>query len=359
MRRTAADRPGQAAAALLLLLRLLACTVPTVATLDRCHTPGRSHSEAPPLVYYNRVPKAGSTTVKTLIYRLRKQNGYLQKAAPPDMYFDHPGRGANEDAVVALFDAARRAGKPAIYDVHSHFIDFIMSPEKRERLAGEVSDVHYINVLRNPVERYRSHWYFQTDPVSFRPEKAAVNLQRARLKDAKTGCGCADISFNECIEQAHVKGCDKLWEQGNPEHNPLNLSRRAGSQVQFFLSDQDCEAYFAVSCKPGFAAPFVIKAMAHMEEYTVIGLTERMKETVELLEARLPAIFEGASQLYANMTPARVTRVHPNIAAAGPLVSERTEAILRGNPCNAGEFMLWEHAKRLFHDATGLDVSHL
>mmetsp|Transcript_25869 Transcript_25869/g.65216 ORF Transcript_25869/g.65216 Transcript_25869/m.65216 type:complete len:343 (-) Transcript_25869:182-1210(-) len=308
-------------------------------------SPHRLANPAPPLVYYNRVPKAGSSTVLGLIASLQKQNGFTHVHKLQDFYWDRPGPAANEQAVAELFNTARAAGEPAAYDCHTYFIDFFGSPAVRARLGGDVSDVHFINVLRNPSQRMRSLFYYAVDPVA-RGGERAEQIQRRRRADP---CGCGDISYNECIEQAHTTNCSA----------GTNIATRGRSAVRHFLTAEDSAAYHKTECTVEARAPLVLKAMANMQLYTVIGLAERMDDTVKLLEARLPAVFRGASHRLAMRGRDRVTTVPFKFSTQGPLVSSKADAILRANPCNMGEYAIWEHAKRLFHNATGVDVRGL
>jgi len=301
---------------------------------------------SPPRVFYNRISKAGSTTMLGILDALQRRNGFAHYHAGSELYYARSGPGANEAKAVDFFTTTR--GVPAIYDCHTFFVDFFGSQAIRARMGGDVSDVQLINVMRNPVQRYRSRFYYLVDPVSRNPQEAAV-AQRKREADP---CGCANTSFNDCISLAATNSSCNI---------NADISRKA-SNLMYFLSYEDYTQYKKVSCRPAAAAHLVRKAMAHMEEYTVIGLTDRMHETMELLEERIPAVFLGAAKLFAKGAVgnhARKTQVPDHILAQGPLVSAETEAILRANPCNEGEFALWDHAKWLFHQATGVDVSGL
>lgn len=309
-------------------------------------TPGLVHPA--PLLFYNRVSKSGSTTVLRLLAALQTRNGFKHFHGEKPMQYDRLRPGWNEEKAADFFLTSR--GSPAVYDCHTYFVDFFGSSAVRARLNGDVSDVHYINVLRNPIQRYRSLFYYRIDPVTRRREWALAELQRRR----EDPCGCADISFNDCVSRAAAprSNCSAF----------LNLSQDKPSNVKYFLTQKDYEMYKRVSCNPAAAAPLVRKALAHMEEYTVIGLTDRMHETVALLEERLPAVFAGAAERYASdqhTKRSHVTHISDHVVAQGPLVSAATDAILRASPCNAGEFALWEHAKQLFHSATGVDVGDL
>eukprot|EP00873_Tetraselmis_striata_P034932 jgi/Tetstr1/455196/TSEL_042046.t1 len=282
-----------------------------------------------------------------MLAALKKRNRFAQYTAGSSLFYDRRGPGANKRKVVDFFMKSR--GSPAAYNCHTFFVDFFGSTAIRAMMDGDVSDVHLINVMRNPVQRYKSRFFFNVDPKS-RPPGKALAEQRKRAADP---CGCADMSFNDCVSQAAAtnSSCSKN----------ADLSHKA-SNILHFLSQNDFEQYQKVSCNPSAAAPLVRKAMAHMEEYTVVGLTERMGETMALLEERLPGVFAGATMRFANgkvNNHTHVTHIPKHILSQGPLVSAETEAILRDNPCNKGEFALWEHAKLLFHNATGLDVADL
>mmetsp|Transcript_22893 Transcript_22893/g.57414 ORF Transcript_22893/g.57414 Transcript_22893/m.57414 type:complete len:353 (-) Transcript_22893:356-1414(-) len=328
---------------LLLIPLLLLAPSPGIATEAR---PPRTHGgqvgqRPAPLVFYNRIGKAGSTTIWNLVSFLRRRNKF-------ELLYDtqYYTRQRNQETAARLFRNARKAGRPALYICHTFYLDFQALPR------GAISDVLYINVIRNPIQRYRSAWNYMIDPVArgggqeWGRKAVALETQRRQADP----CGCANVSFDECMEQAHISNCSAN----------ADISKRLWSNTMvYFLSEQDSEAYEVVNCNPKAAAPLVEKALANMDKYAVIGLTERMQETLGLLEARLPAVFAGAVNAYQSRNKPRYNQGGSAKSAPEPGLSAAAEAILRDNPCNAGEFALWEHAKQLFHTATGVNVSGL
>eukprot|EP00873_Tetraselmis_striata_P010963 jgi/Tetstr1/431227/TSEL_020938.t1 len=131
--------------------------------------------------------------------------------------------------------------------------------------------------------------------------RSSVEAAVAQRKREADPCGCANTSFNDCISLAATNSSCNI---------NADISRKA-SNLMYFLSYEDYTQYKKLFAK-------------------------------------------GAVGNHA-----RKTQVPDHILAQGPLVSAETEAILRANPCNEGEFALWDHAKWLFHQATGVDVSGL
>ena len=76
---------------------------------------------------------------------------------------------------------------------------------------------------------------------------------------------------------------------------------------------------------------------------------------MRLLEERLPAVFGGVLQAFDGQAATAVRATRSGSRALG----NTTREFLQSNPCNAGEFSLWAHAKQLFSQAAGMDVADL
>ena len=118
----------------------------------------------------------------------------------------------------------------------------------------------WINVIRNPVDRWNSLHYYNVG--SLRGGLAKLELGR-RKQDKR--CGCANMEFYECIQFRYTNGCE------------LTIPSQMDS---FCTHDQRCT---------------VEAAIRNARMYAAIGLTEEIDVTIELFERKLAPFFAGAT----------------------------------------------------------------
>ncbi|UYV67273.1 HS2ST1 [Cordylochernes scorpioides] len=145
------------------------------------------------------------------------------------------------------------AMKPALYHGHLAFLNF-------DRF-GVAKKPIMINILRKPLDRLVSYYYFLRNGDDFRPY-----LVRRRQGNKMT--------FDECVT-AGERDCD-----------PANL----WLQVPFFCGH-------AAECWKVGSRWALEQAKHNLEHhYLLVGLTEQLTEFIALLEAALPRFFSGATQ---------------------------------------------------------------
>ena len=145
--------------------------------------------------------------------------------------------------------------KPAIYHGHMAFLDFSRFGVAKKPL--------YINIIRNPLDRLVSYYYFVRYGDDFRP-----NLRRRKAGNKET--------FDECVDN---KGYDC-----DPEHLWL--------QIPFFCG-QDAECW-----QPGNNWALERAKYNLLNNYLVVGLTEQLGDFIAVMEATLPRIFRGSVALF-------------------------------------------------------------
>ncbi|KAF1747278.1 hypothetical protein GCK72_023740 [Caenorhabditis remanei] len=225
------------------------------------------------IVFYNRIPKTGSTTFTNAIaYDLYKENGFnvlhvnmtknRQIMSLPDQY----------TFVNNVTTWTERL--PAFYHGHVAYIDF-----QRFGLANPI----YINIIREPLERLLSHYYFLRYGDNYR-----IGLKRSRAGNNET--------FDECYTRGG-KDCDmkQMWVQ-----------------IPFF-----CGHYHFCS-EVGNPEALKMAKQNAMEKYLLVGTTARMRDMIALLEVTVPDFFNGAlnhfDHLDANRAHLRYTKkkIPPN-----------------------------------------------
>jgi hypothetical protein len=98
-------------------------------------------TQDPQIIVYNRIPKAGSTTIITLLKQLSLANGF--HLAEPMPYYDHV------QARQAILDAIASGNRTVVCN-HFNFPEILYG----DRIA-------YVNVMRDPVERCTSEYYYR------------------------------------------------------------------------------------------------------------------------------------------------------------------------------------------------------
>ncbi|XP_046737007.1 heparin sulfate O-sulfotransferase isoform X1 [Diprion similis] len=214
------------------------------------HTQDRALSSVDDvIVIYNRVPKTGSTSFVGIVYDLCKQNKYHSLhinvtnnmhtlTLPNQMQFVNN---------ITQWDAM----KPAFYHGHIAFLNFEKFGVKRIPL--------YINLLRKPLDRFVSYYYFLRYGDNFRP-----HLIRKKHGDTKT--------FDECVRD------------GQPDCDPNNM----WLQVPFLCGHEP-------ACWEVGNPWAVAEAKRNVEKhYLLVGVTEELPEFVQILQATVPRFFKGA-----------------------------------------------------------------
>ncbi|XP_071983914.1 heparan sulfate 2-O-sulfotransferase 1 [Engystomops pustulosus] len=205
------------------------------------------------LIIYNRVPKTASTSFTNIAYDLCAKNKY---------HVLHINTTKN-NPVMSLQDQMRfvrnvsswREMKPGFYHGHISYLDFAKFGVKKKPI--------YINVIRDPIERLVSYYYFLRFGDDYRP-----GLRRRKQGDKKTFDECVAAGGSDCAPE-------KLW-----------------LQIPFFCGHSS-ECWNVGSRWALDQAKYNL-----INEYFLVGVTEELEDFIMLLEAALPRFFRGATELY-------------------------------------------------------------
>ncbi|KAH0563691.1 heparin sulfate O-sulfotransferase isoform X1 [Cotesia glomerata] len=206
-------------------------------------------------IIYNRVPKTGSTSFVGVVYDLCKKNKFhtLHINITNNMH------------TLTLYNQIKfitnvtqwNVIKPAFYHGHIAFLNFNKFGVKRMPL--------YLNLLRKPLDRFVSYYYFLRYGDNFRP-----HLIRKKYGDTKTFDECVKASQADCDPNnmwlqipflcGHDPGC---WEVGN---------RWALAEAKRNL----------------------------VNNYFLVGVTEELDEFIHTLQIVLPSFFRGAHDMFSH-----------------------------------------------------------
>lgn len=208
----------------------------------------------PSVIVYNRIPKAGSTTLIDLLRRMSKANRF--KVLIPKPKHDPA-------AARAAIAHALKSGANTVVVQHFNFPDLI-SP----KLA-------YVNVMRNPVDRCISAYYYA---------RWGPRWDSRKDKSVKR---FGNVTLEECMDRPY----DQLYSCFNCNSQ---------GQARFF-----CGPEYGVCDRPS-PQEMLRRAWYNMESQYFVGVTEDLTATVDVLEALYPSFFSGMAEALAATPPQRV-----------------------------------------------------
>ncbi|XP_069967761.1 heparan sulfate 2-O-sulfotransferase pipe isoform X5 [Bactrocera oleae] len=257
------------------------------------------------LLLFNRVPKVGSEQLIELIRRLSVRNGFGVSRAP----FSEPVRQRlEEDEQEELANELLDFGEPYAYSMHVNYIDF---------RHFELPQPIYINMIRDPVERVISWFYYKRAPWT------AVRMYKLTKQFRKP--------------QWYKKGFEDCAMSGD-----LECRYEVDSKFQNSVVDHKRQTLFFCghdpSCEPFNSNGALQLAMQHVEnEYAVVGSWEDLNVTLEVFEHYIPRFFRGATQLYFDVENGMIS-TPMNVNPWKPTISAHIKELIRKNFTREYEF---------------------
>ena len=263
-------------------------------------------SPSPDVLIYNRIPKTGSTSLMHLPYKLYKNNHlnvmFVNISGGPTSYTMSTKNQINFVHNITQWTARH----PAIF--HGHFAYVDVDKFKAETGAKTA----YINVIRQPIERLISYYYFLRYGDDFR-----INKIRSKMGDK--------VTFDECVANRQPD-CDprKLW-----------------LQVPWF-----CGHSRRCWSPPGNSWALEQAKQNLVNKYWLVGVTEELDTFIEVLEWMLPKFFEGATDLYKR--EGEIGKNHIRKTIHKDSISEDTLAVLQSTKVWKVEHEFYEFAYQQF-----------
>ncbi|KAI9581444.1 hypothetical protein GQX74_012769 [Glossina fuscipes] len=256
------------------------------------------------LVFFNRVPKVGSQTFMELLRRLSERNNFqfnrdaVQKVETIRLA---------EDQQQEMAEVISDLPVPSVFIKHVCYTNF-----SKFNLPIPI----YINVVRDPVERVISWFYYVRAPWYFVERKAAFpDLPLPHpgwlKKDFET---CVLSGDQECTYTQGVS------VEGIGDHRRQSL---------FFCGH-------AYECTPFNTVGALERAKHAVEsQYAVVGVLEDLNTTLAVFEKYIPRFFQGVREIY-DTSAEYLTKINKNNFK--PPVSEKVKDIVRRNFTNEIEF---------------------
>ncbi|XP_071814053.1 uronyl 2-sulfotransferase-like [Apostichopus japonicus] len=235
------------------------------------------------VIVYNAVPKTGSRTISSLARELFGHRNRRGKSIfiPYELYRD--------EVNLRAFYKKHKTG-PRLMRGHSFYTP----------MSGK--QYTYINIIRDPVERYISHLYYSWYGDSNNMEKKA---------------GIETNNIDECVltGQCHPTG-----------------------YLPFFCG-------FHPNCSDSSNRWSLDQAVSNLDNFLVVGLTEEMDDTIRVLQKLLPDVFKGISSAY-KRNAKKMKKSYTTVVKKPPL--NQTVQKLREVMSQTYEF--YDIVKRRFHD---------
>lgn len=243
--------------------------------------------DAPPLnprfVFHNKIPKAGSTTMKWLLVGLAKRNNFeldhqrwcidtancVGRDPVTHIQYDGPdGEKAIADYVPKKL-AENESGKYLLLK-HHHWFNFS---------DHGVEMPTYINIARDPVTRFASWYYFERfgwERQEGQRDKFTIKHGDDQDDKDRTLDDCVLGGYNECLEPVQVlvkyfcgtvQECSMMGKTGGHDWRQVAIATERAKRII-------------------------------ARHFHVVGVLENFEQTLALFEKMLPGYFSGAKDVY-------------------------------------------------------------
>jgi len=233
-------------------------------------------------VFHNKIPKAGSTTMKWLLVALSKRNGFTLDHARWCLNTDHcndideNGQRLDgpdgEQALIDYIPKQRAEAKTDNYFLikHHHWFNFT---------AHGMEEPTYINVARDPVTRYASWYYFER--FGWARQKGTRARFFGEEEDKERSLDeCVQGKYAECLEPVQVL----VKYFCGTDSSQCGMMEGAKNQGQGHDWTKVREATERAK-----------RIIA--QEFYVVGVLEHFSETLQLFEKMLPEYYAGAPEV--------------------------------------------------------------
>jgi len=231
-------------------------------------------------IFHNKIPKAGSTTMKWLLVALAKRNGFILDHARWCLNEDQSKCGEHDPKTGQHLDGpdaersmveyipkkmAQVGQKNFLLLKHHHWFNFT---------KFNLQEPTYINVVRDPVTRYSSWYYFERYGWK-RNEGSRSRFFGNEQDKVRTLDECVQGQYPECLEPLQVlikyfcgtdmKKCGMMSNVGHDWTKVAEATERAKQIIA--------------------------------REFYVVGVLEHFSTTLALFEKMLPEYFAGAAEV--------------------------------------------------------------
>jgi len=258
--------------------------VPSSAGYDLSGLPAlNSPPPSSQFIFHNKLPKSGSTTMKYIISTLQKANDFHMDYQSPCINkatcATDPADGIGAESTLANHVKVEREQHPGKFILlkHQYWLNFT---------EHDMEQPTYINVVRDPVTRFASMYYFNRYGFKSMGSAARQGAVRHSWKGTEE-----DIvrTLDMCMEQ-----------QGEECSEPLQVLVRyfCGTAKECNMKSAKMGKFGALNNWDKVAKAAELAKKKIITQYYSIGLMEKFDETLSLFEKMLPGFFKGAPAAY-------------------------------------------------------------
>jgi len=256
---------------------------------------------------FTHVGKSGGSYVGNLMKELTNRNNFtlVNGALEPDPF--------NQSRLVGFNPSPEK-----LFAMHSAMPNNTVYKNHATYVPG-FEDRDWISVVRDPLALFNSHFYYAVDTQI----RKANGFKALETRKKNKLCGCYALEFDECIDTMHKNNCTIALKQ----------------QMEYFCvsklkKDPNCTVEVALS---------------NAEKYVLIGITEEMALTTQMLEKLVPWVFRGQAE--AVMTNKRSTHLFNSVTntTLNGAISSRSRKQIKERAINYYEEMkFYDEVKKMF-----------
>ncbi|XP_039963866.1 heparan sulfate 2-O-sulfotransferase pipe-like [Bactrocera tryoni] len=255
------------------------------------------------ILVFNRVPKTGSIQLIELMRTLGKAHNFEVQVDPQNggirTLLDESEEQELVDNIASLEDGT-------VFVSHVNYLNFSKFGASRPI---------YVNMVRDPVERVISWYYYIRSPWIFVPNRRKSNREMPNPKWVNT-------EFDQCVLSGE-KACTYI------EGSAMEQVGDHRRQTLFFCGHNQRK------CTPfNTKLPLEIAMQTVEREYAVVGTWEDTNVTLSVLENYIPSYFRGAKNIYYMGLNKDIRNYNP----MKPHISEDIKNMLRKNFTREIEF---------------------
>ena len=279
----------------------------------------------PHVLVYTRVPKTGSSSLRSVIDELARSNNFTVS----------PGSFRSVEELRAAIDAALASPTRTVIVWHAPFAGD--APALRD---GRVA---YFSMLRDPVAQCVSSYYYH------RWLAAQVLSQGQQPDYFRPLIDTINVTLDACL--APLLDSTAGASAGALQPAPWPLCLTCGPQAAYFCESPELRAPNgpALGPVPGAAGDVLRTAMRTTEaHYRVVGLVESLADTVDVLERVYPRFFAGGGTVFRSFS---ADRSHSNShKSPGRLWSPASpETLAELAPLLAHDTVFYARTRARFH----------
>lgn len=301
---------------------------------------GRQSGET--LLFYNRVPKCGSTTMLNYISNASQREDPTTHKKPLfkfirsddyDMNHFHPDTPRRTEILTNMVKQA--GGKKTVFERHMYYLK---TADLSSQLGG--AQLEYINLLRDPGSLRASGFYFYRNCVcnqrsSFTDENGNGQEQDEWCRDdwsRKSDAFCK-TTVNDCYQNPGE--CFKTF----------NPARLGGTTLTNFLcgTDEAC-------LKDKASDEKVANAKANiLQNYRLVMILENMEDSLNALQTIYPDLFGGMDAKWwseQHNMPDGGSLEEEHTAHEDPITDETVQTLL-AQPETRAEYEVYDFAKKV------------